>query len=49
VLLCIRPSKPPAGTGVASELREPEQKQCEVLLMAKIKEHPLQVEVEKVW
>ncbi len=25
-----------------------EQKQCEVLLMAKIEEHPLRVEVEKV-
>jgi len=23
VLPCIRPSKPPGGTGVASELREP--------------------------
>ena len=38
------------GKGIAGTytFEVAEQKQCEVLLMAKIEEHPLQVEVERV-
>src|SRR5271167_4459695 len=38
------------GKGIAGTFtfEVAEQKQCEVLLMAKIEEHPLRVEVEKV-
>jgi ATP-dependent Clp protease adaptor protein ClpS len=38
------------GKGVAGTytFEVAEQKQCEVLLMAKIEEHPLRVEVERV-
>jgi ATP-dependent Clp protease adaptor protein ClpS len=38
------------GKGIAgtSTFEVAEQKQCEVLLMAKVEEHPLRVEVERV-
>jgi ATP-dependent Clp protease adaptor protein ClpS len=39
------------GKGIAGTytFEVAEQKQCDVLLMAKIEEHPLRVEVERVW
>ena len=40
------PVLPERGSVVTFEVAE--QKQCEVLLMAKIEEHPLRVEVEEV-
>jgi ATP-dependent Clp protease adaptor protein ClpS len=38
------------GKGIAGTytFEVAEQKQCEVLLMAKVEEHPLRVEVERV-